>query len=190
MSDGPQGAYKRDGFGGVWRWAKGHGLKRWLKAKKWAQRRVKQAKDPSGFKKAEAVYAKKVKWLREHKQGPKTNGNHVVTFDGKPCADWIANILKDARASGIWRGTMLSGVRTSAQSVALCEAMCGAPSCPGRCAGTASRHNCDNCQYPAGACDVTDPAGLQAFCRSHNRPLIGNGQVLPADVNHFSHYGN
>ncbi len=190
-ADGPQHAYHRSGFGGVWRWATGHGRKRWLVARNWARRRRQKADDPKGFAKAQAAYNKRLEWFKaQHHQGPTNPGNHTVTFDGKPCADWIAAILKDARASHIWGGTMLSGVRTSAQSVALCQAMCGANSCPGTCGGTASNHNCDNCAYPAGACDVTDPAGLEAFCQSHNRPLIGDGRVLPNDVNHFSHAGN
>jgi hypothetical protein len=131
--------------------------------------------------------AKKRKWLKEHPPQPKTG---AVIFDGKPCAAWIAEILTAARASGVWRGYMLSGVRTSSESVALCEAMCGAPSCPGRCGGTASNHNCDVCGDGEGAADVTDPAGLQRYCREHDLPLRGNGEVLSADLNHFSRAGN
>jgi hypothetical protein len=114
----------------------------------------------------------------------------VVEFDGKPCAEWIATILAAARAAGTWGGYLLSGVRTSAESVGLCIAMCGASSCPGRCGGTASNHNCDECGDGDGAADVTDPAGLQRYCREHGIALRGNGEVLPADVNHFSRAGN
>lgn len=192
--DGPQPAYKRGGFGSVWRWAvAGHGRKRWLKVLNWAKRHVKMAKpkDREGYRKEIAAAEKKLAWFRHH-DDPKTHadGRRVVVFDGKPCAHWIAKILADARASGIWNGVMLSGVRTSAESIALCEHMCGAPACPGTCGGVNSNHNCDVCSYPKGACDVTDPFGLEAFCRSHHRGLIGDGRVLPNDVNHFSHAGN
>jgi hypothetical protein len=114
----------------------------------------------------------------------------VVEFDGKPCAEWIAKILAAARAAGVWGGYLMSGVRTSAESVGLCEDMCGATSCPGRCGGTASNHNCDECGDGEGAADVTDPAGLQRYCREHGEPLRGNGEVLPADTPHFSRAGN
>ena len=71
--------------------------------------------------------------------------------------------------------------------------MCGAPTCSGRCGGRFSNHACPpsgkGVKYE-GAEDVTDPAGLDRFCREHNKPLIGNGRVLPADLNHFSHAGN
>lgn len=191
---GPQQRFKWAGFGGVWRWAVGHGKKRWLKVRNWARRRKKLAspKDRDGFRKEIIAANKKLVWFRRHHQHPTTkpDGHHVVMFDGKPCAAWIAKILADARSSGIWKGTMLSGVRTSAESTALCEAMCNAPSCPGRCAGTSSNHNCDDCSYPRGAADCTDPAGLEAYCSTNHRGLVGDGRVLPNDINHFSHTGN
>lgn len=186
-----QRAYARGGFGEVWRTAKGHGWKRWYSAYRWAKGRADRLKDGKKFRDAAHVYERKYKHLRAKKHHhAHVDGRHVVLFDGKPCAAWIANINKDARESGIWNGTMLSGVRTSAESIALCQAMCGAPACPGRCAGVNSNHNCDVCKYPEGAEDVTDPAGLQAYCRSHHRPLKGDGVVLPSDINHFSHAGN
>lgn len=190
---GPQAAYRRSGFGGVWRWAKGHGIKRWLQARNWARRKAHAAKDPEGFRKARKAYDRKYNHLKAKRHHETHAHGHIVTFDGKPCAKWIANILQAARDSGIWNGQLLSGVRTVAESIALCEAMCGAPACPGRCAGANTNHTCPpshECSYPEGAADCTDPAGLEAFCRSHNKPLKGDGVVLPSDINHFSHAGN
>jgi hypothetical protein len=187
---GPQGAYKRDGFRGVWRWSLGHGIKRWLKAKRWAQRKVKSVrrKNREGFRKAEEVYARKVRWYREHRDPkPPKDFEAVVTFDGKPCAHWIAKILKAARESGVWRGGLNSGYRSPEYSEQLCYQICGAPTCPGRCAGRSSSHS--GSKFPNGAADVSDPEGLEAFCRSHNRPL--RGLVLgPTDPWHFSRTGH
>lgn len=187
---GPQAAYKRDGFAGVWRYCKGHGIKRWLKARNWARRKARQAKDPAGFRKAEAAYARKVKAARKRREHD--HGDKFATFDGLPIPHWIAKINQDARASGVWHGSMFSGYRTPEHSTEICEEMCGAPSCPGRCAGATSNHTCPPThtgKYPEGAEDVTDPEGLEAYCRSHNRPLYGAGYALPADIPHFSRTG-
>lgn len=192
---GPQHAYKRNGFGGVWSWAKGHGLKRWLKARNWARRKAEQVKDPKGFKKAEAAYARKVKHLRkkhDHGLPPSSYGKNFVTFDGYAVPKWIGQINQAARESGIWKGKVFSGFRTPAYSTSLCVAMCGAPSCPGRCAGAASNHACPpdgSGKKYEGAEDVTDPEGLEAYCRSHSEPLYGAGYALPADTPHFSNTG-
>jgi hypothetical protein len=189
---GAQGAFKRDGFGGVWKWALGHGIKRWLKARNWARRKRHSLKDPSGFKKAELAYSKKIAWFRAHKHHAHHVGKNVVMFDGKPFPAWIASIAKKARASGMWNGEGLSGVRTVAESIALCEHMCGQPACPGTCAGAATNHTCPpdhTCAPHEGAGDFTDPEGLEAYCRSHNEPLYGAGYALPSDINHFSGTG-
>jgi len=117
----------------------------------------------------------------------------LVTFDGHQLPAWIADINTRARASGMWKGSVISGVRSPEYSEHLCIVMCGAPTCPGRCGGRNSNHACPpsgkGVKYE-GAEDVTDPAGLRAFCEAHDEPLIGGGAVLPADLNHFSHLGN
>lgn len=122
--------------------------------------------------------------------GPSTG---TVIFDGKACAAWIANdVLTPARASGDWTGYLISGFRTPAYSESLCIAMCGSPTCPGVCGGRYSNHACPpsgTCQVGEGAADVTDPAGLQRWCRAHGDPLHGNGEMLPADTPHFSKSG-
>lgn len=189
---GPQQRYKWGGFGSVWKWAKGHGIHRWIKARNWARRKIKQVKDPEGFKKAEEVYAKKVKWFREHKHEHPADGKLIVMFDGKPCAKWMADIASKARAADYWHGTLLSGVRTVAESIALCQHICGHDSCPGLCAGASTNHTCPpthTCKEYEGAGDFTDAARLCAFARAHGVPLHGGGEFLPNDVNHCSYSG-
>lgn len=191
---GPQAAYKRDGFAGVWKYAHGHGIKRWIKARNWARRHVKLAKDPKGYRKAEAVYARKVKKLREDKShGQPGHGHKLVEVDNRLCAGWIArNALKPARASGIWRGSVISGYRSPEYSTSICEGMCGHPTCPGLCAGASSNHSCPpshTCEPHEGAVDVSDAPGLIAYCRSHGVPLHGAGEFLPSDPNHCSYSG-
>lgn len=117
----------------------------------------------------------------------------LVTYDGHQLPGWIAEINDEARKSGEWTGSVISGVRSPEYSEHLCIIMCGAPTCPGRCGGRSSNHACPptgkGVKYE-GAEDVTDPEGLRQFCRKHNKPLRGGGEVLPADLNHFSHEGN
>lgn len=192
-------AFKRGGFKAVWKFCKGHGLKRWLKARNWIRRRVAQATPAR-----RAEYAKyrhainlRIDHLRKLRQRHRREHHEatalIVTFDGEQLPRWIADILKQARESGIWKGECISGIRTVAESIALCQAMCGADSCPGRCAGAATNHTAPPTHTGKpfeGAADCTDPAGLEAYCRSHSEPLIGDGVVLPNDLNHFSHVGN
>lgn len=191
---GPQGAYHRKGFGGVWRWAMGHGIKRWIRARNWARRRAQQAKSPSGFKKAQAAYATKIKWFHHHEEPkPAPSGGNIVSFDGKQVAGWIArDALGPGRGSGIWKGSVISGYRSPEYSTSLCEAMCGAPTCPGTCGGANSNHSCPpthGCVPHEGAVDVSDAPGLIAYCRAHGVPLHGAGEMLPSDVNHCSFSG-
>lgn len=133
---------------------------------------------------------KKIAWLKKHRDpGPVPN---LVTLDGHQVPGWIAQILKEARAVGAWHGSVISGYRSPAYSESLCRAMCGAPSCPGRCAGRASAHSCPPTgtgKPHEGAVDVTDPGSLESFCRRHGKPLYGGGYALPADLNHFSASG-
>lgn len=190
---GPQQRFKWGGYGSVWKWLHGHGIRRWIKARNWARRRAKQAKDPEGFKKAEAQYAKHVKWLREHDDpNPPKPGDHLVTVDGKPVAAWIGNIALQARKAGAWGGTMLSGYRSPEYSEQLCIGICGHTSCPGLCAGRSSNHSCPptaTCKKYEGAGDFTDAARLCAYARAHGVPLHGGGEFLPNDVNHCSNSG-
>jgi hypothetical protein len=81
----------------------------------------------------------------------------VVTLDGKPCPSWLAKWLLNQRQSG-WDGVLVSGYRTPEYSQQLCYQICGAPSCPGRCAGLSSNHTCRpsfKCYDGEGAVDVS-----------------------------------
>lgn len=108
----------------------------------------------------------------------------VETFDGKEVAAWIVPWLQKSRDAG-WGGVVSSGYRTPEYSESLCFDMCGAPSCPGTCAGRSSNHS--GKKYPAGAVDVTD---FETFGRI--QPEIGSPlkNDLPADRVHFSVSGH
>lgn len=133
------------------------------------------------------------KWRAKHLPEPKPDpapASGFVIFDGRQVAAWmVSDALAPARASGVWRGVVFSGYRTPEYSRSLCEAMCGAPTCPGRCAGEFSNHACPpshtGVRYE-GAVDVTDPGGLQAWCANHGYPIR---HTLPYDAPHFSHTG-
>lgn len=106
-------------------------------------------------------------------------------FDGETVAAWIVPWLQKARASGLWHGSVTSGYRTPSYSESLCLKMCGAPSCPGTCAGRSSNHS--GKRFPEGAVDVSDPAGFAAAMRAVHGPLRND---LPADRGHFSVTGH
>lgn len=117
-------------------------------------------------------------------------GDGIVTFDGKPCAKEIAYWLQKARDTGRWHGELVSGVRTPQHSEELCFGMCGAPSCPGTCAGRSSNHCCPpsfKCKEGEGAADCSDYINLAVVLRDIGAPIFNN---LPADRVHFSFSGN
>jgi hypothetical protein len=90
----------------------------------------------------------------------------VEWFDGRKVAAWMVPYLTWARKHG-WKGHVVSGWRDPAYSERLCWAMCGAPRCPGRCAGRSSNHS--GSVKPHGAIDVSD---YQTFGRlMHSCPL-------------------
>lgn len=111
-------------------------------------------------------------WMVGRAPGP--DGKHV-------------NWLERAKDLG-WDGWINSGVRTAAHSIELCEEICGAPSCAGRCAGATSNHNCDKgCPEPEGAIDVRDFNRFRAIMEEINAPLRN---ALPLDPVHFSYTGH
>ena len=114
---------------------------------------------------------------------------HVGTFDGIPVAAYMVPILQWCRSHG-WRGRLVSGYRTPAYSERLCYQMCGAPSCPGRCAGRATNHaGLYPDRTPSGAVDVSDYINFgQIVARCPLSPKLHN--YLPNDRVHFSPRGN
>ena len=112
--------------------------------------------------------------------------NGVAMFDGRPVAAWLKPYLDWARQNG-WKGTLNSGFRDPAYSEKLCISMCGAPSCPGRCAGRASNHAGNT--NPAGAVDVSDYVTFgQLMRRCPYSPRIFNA-LGAQDPVHFSTSG-
>jgi hypothetical protein len=87
-----------------------------------------------------------------------TSGVYVPERSWNPnrrpvCAGFVP-IIDRAQDKG-WSGILNSGWRDPAYSEQLCYNMCGAPTCPGRCAGRYSRHS--QCPWQNGAIDVSDP---------------------------------
>ena len=111
----------------------------------------------------------------------------ITTYDGVPCALVAVPILDWCRAHG-WHGKLVSGFRTPEFSDKLCHDMCGAPSCPGRCAGRASNHSGKTTNQFA--VDVSDYANFERIvARCPLEPKIRN--LLDArDPVHFSPSGN
>jgi len=111
------------------------------------------------------------------------HGGGVVTFDGKPCVEWIAYWLLKARQHG-WKGILVSGYRSPEYSESLCIRMCGHTSCPGTCAGRSSNHT--RTGYLGGAADVTDYLNCERIMHEIGSPLKNN---LPYDLVHLSASG-
>ena len=112
--------------------------------------------------------------------------NGVAMFDGRPVAAWLKPYLDWARQNG-WKGTLNSGFRDPVYSEKLCMSMCGAPSCPGRCAGRASNHAGNS--NPSGAIDVSDYVTFgQLMRRCPYSPRIFNA-LGAQDPVHFSASG-
>lgn len=194
----------------LWRWAKRprkrkYRMRRWYSLARWAgwvrSRFRKGSDEAKAWWRRRRIYyrryrylKRKIAWLRKNRDPePVPSDELLVTFDGKLVPRWMAaQALAPARASGIWRGYVFSGYRSPEYSEQLCYNMCGAPSCPGRCAGRASNHAAPpsgrGYAYE-GAVDVTDSAGLQRWCRAHGNPIRGNGEALPSDTPHFSRSG-
>ena len=110
----------------------------------------------------------------------------TAMFDGRPVAAWIKPYLEWARANG-WKGTVTSGFRDPAHSERVCMEICGAPSCPGRCAGRSSNHS--GSSKPNGAVDLSDYVTFgRLMQRCPYSPRLYN--ALPTtDPIHFSSTG-
>lgn len=120
-------------------------------------------------------------YAKSHRIGGRTTG--VGTYDGVRVANWMIPYLQWARAHG-WKGRLVSGWRDPNYSQRLCYSMCGAPSCPGRCAGLSSNHV--GSVKPRGAVDVTDYYRFGQLMRAcPYSPHIFNG-LGSRDPVHFS----
>lgn len=118
-----------------------------------------------------------------------TPGKHAPTiakFDGKPVAGWIAPILKRARATGLWKGTVTSGFRTDAEQKRIYDSGVRPAAVPKSEGGSGSNH--EGGKFPLGAVDVSDAKGLAAALRQlgiHKLQYAGS-----KDSVHFSHPHN
>jgi hypothetical protein len=191
-------------LGFLWKWAKRGKRKgevsRWVALKHWAAHREEAARKRHDWKamrkwhRIRLVYRRrmrrKIRWIKHHphEDPPKAAGTTLI--DGRAVPNWMVPKLKEIRARGRWRGYVVSGFRTPAYSESLCRAMCGAPTCPGRCAGRYSNHACPpsaTCQAYEGAIDVSDYITFAAEAHAVGAPFYN---ALPFDRVHFSHSGN
>jgi hypothetical protein len=170
------------------KWAKVRDrIKRFSSLQQVARQKQEAARLRAGRLKWKALryrFKKKVEWLENNKDSEPSTASGVGTFQGKQVANWIIPWLVKSQQAG-WRGYVVSGYRSPSYSTSLCYAMCGAPSCPGRCAGANSNHS--GSSYPGGAVDVTDYynfASIQRRIGSPLRNLIGS-----SDLVHFSASG-
>lgn len=116
----------------------------------------------------------------------------LVYQDGKWVNEWMAEINLRVRHAGNWKGYIESGWRSKEHSQELCIAMCGAPTCPGRCAGIYTNHV--KVGHLEGAEDMTDYVTFRE--ELHRLGLWGQDEpghlfnILPQDPVHFSAHGN
>ena len=116
-------------------------------------------------------------------------GSRLVVIEGKQCAEHIAYRIFMARAAG-FRGSLNSLFRSPEYSQQLCYQICGAPSCPGRCAGTSSNHT--QYTYPNGAADVGDYYTFGSIMRALASKIPGYvliNRLGAADPVHYSASG-
>jgi hypothetical protein len=122
--------------------------------------------------------------LREHPPPLDPDGDDLIWIDGTQVAEGVGREVLRIRSAGRWQGRVVSGYRTPVYSERLCFDMCGAPRCPGRCAGRDSNHARKGGR--SGAVDVTDYFTFAAECRRLSSWLTN---ALPNDRAHFSDSG-
>lgn len=160
---------------------KGH---KWLNRKRWLAGQLNYLEDAD---------KKNSAWLKHywetHQTDPSKAPAGTQIYDGRPVANWIAESNKKIRAGGI-SFTVISGYRTKEESRQLCRNMCGADTCPGRCAGIGTNHACPwtfTCKPFEGAEDIVgDIIGFENYCYQHGINLHNH---LPFDRNHHSASG-
>lgn len=126
----------------------------------------------------------KLKHLEKLAAQTDTDGDGLIWVDGRQVAEQVGREVLRIRASGRWKGVIVSGYRTPAYSESLCYRMCGRPSCPGRCAGRATNHARKGGRN--GAIDVSDYWTFNAECRRLGSWLENH---LSQDPVHFSDSG-
>lgn len=156
-------------------------------------RRLRHPNKKSSYKPQESrAYKRAVKrrrWQRAHATPPKPpvmKKYGIGTFNGRPVANAAIPYLNWARQHG-WHGSLVSGWRSRAYSQHLCYAMCGAPACPGRCAGVNTNHVYT--QPDRFAIDVSDYSNFGSLMRRCPiRPQLHN-YLGARDPVHFSPSG-
>jgi len=191
-------------LGFLWRWAKGAKpkpeMRRWRGLKNWAADREEAARkrhEWATMRRWHRIrlvyrrrYRRKKKWLQHHQEPEQPSGIGTTTIDGKLVPNWMAPYVLQIRKRGRWTGIVVSGFRTPEYSTQLCLNMCGAPTCPGRCAGRYSNHACPpsgKCATYEGAIDVSDYITFAQEAAAVGAPFHN---ALPFDRVHFSRSGN
>lgn len=195
---------RRHKKGDLWNWATKprraeRRVKRWKALAEFASRRkalnktlgkVSQAK---AWAEAKTIYRDKFEFLKKDIKKRKRTASLDKKGFSNPDRPWnpyhrdIPNWMIPwlDKIYEICPFVVISGVRTPEYSEELCYNMCGAPSCPGRCAGRASNHNMEpHEEYPEGALDVSNHYNFGAAAKRVGAPLIN--ALGAADPNHFS----
>lgn len=144
---------------------------------------------------------KKIAWLEEHSDPElASDGTAVWTSPSgrkTTVAGWMVGAAPGPTGQKVnwlersvnrgWDGELSSGYRSPEYSDSLCRAMCGAPSCPGRCAGRASNHS--QVGPPNwGAIDVfPDYVKFEQIQKAIGSPL--KNELDSRDPVHFSYTG-
>jgi hypothetical protein len=135
---------------------------------------------------AEMIALGKQRRKDQHERAKQPPAAGTTQFDGRLVANWMKPYLEFARENG-WKGQLTSGFRDPAHSEHICFVQCGAPSCPGTCAGRRSNHVGN--KKPQGAIDVSDHARFGQLMESCPlKPRIFNA-LGAADPEHFSATG-
>lgn len=127
----------------------------------------------------------KLDFLHRHSPPLDPDGDGLIQIDGRHVSEGVGREVLRVRKGGRWHGIVVSGFRTPEYSEGICIDMCGAPTCPGRCAGRGTRHAKKGGRD--GAVDVSDFITFAAECRRLGSWLENH---LPRDLVHFSDIGN
>jgi hypothetical protein len=192
--------------GDLWAWAKKperarRRVERWKALAEFAHRKRKRNRaignlvQAKAWTEARTIYRKKFRHLREKldERQPEQTPSTGVGFS-TPSAPWnpYGRQIPNWMIPWLWKiynagchFAVVSGVRTPEYSESLCYGICGAPSCPGRCAGRSSNHNMVATQgYPYGALDVSNYYSFGVVARQVGSPLIN--ALGAQDPVHFS----